>query len=169
MARDHVRMQLAIWDNDDFKALDGASQNAYWTLCTQKRLSYAGVLDYFPSRVATLSSDGTEAKVRAAVRRLEKTRFVVVDKKTHELLIRTYIKHDRVLERTNMGKACARAFGLIVSPTIRDTILTELGRLMAQEPNLAGWIGFKEESPTAFAIACEMASTMPLPMASGGE
>lgn len=169
MARDHVRMQLAIWDNDDFKALDGASQNAYWTLCTQKRLSYAGVLDYFPSRVATLSSDGTEAKVRAAVRRLEKTRFVVVDKKTHELLIRTYIKHDRVLERTNMGKACARAFGLIVSPTIRDTILTELGRLMAQEPNLAGWIGFKEESPTAFAIACEMASTMPLLMASGGE
>ncbi len=168
MARDHVRMQLAIWDNDDFKALDGASQNAYWTLCTQKRLSYAGVLDYFPSRVATLSSDGTEPKVRAAVRRLEKTRFVVLDKQTHELLIRTYIKHDRVLERSNMGKACARALGLVVSPLIRDAILTELGNLMSQQPNLAGWIGFKEQSPEAFAIACEMASTMPFAMPSEG-
>ena len=168
MARDHVRMQLAIWDNDDFKALDGASQNTYWTLCTQKRLSYAGVLDYFPSRVATLASDGTEAKVRAAVRRLEKTRFVVTDRQTHELAIRTYIKHDRVLERVNMGKACARAFGLVVSPVIRDAILVELGRLLASQPNLAGWIGFKEEDPMAYGIACDMASTMPLPMESGG-
>jgi hypothetical protein len=173
MARDHARMQLAIWDNDDFKALDVASQNAYWTLVTQRRLSYAGVLDYFPSRVATLASDNTEARVRAAVRRLEKTKFVVVDKSTHELLIRTYIKHDRVLERVNMGKACARAYGLVVSPTIRDAILLELGRLLAADPNLAGWVGFKEQDPMAFGIACDMASTMPLPMpstmASGGE
>lgn len=169
MARDHTRMQLAVLDNGDFTALDMASQNAYWTLCLQKRLSYAGVLDYFPGRVAKFAADNTETKVRAAVRRLERTRFVVVDKDTHELAIRTYIRHDRVLERVNMGKACARAFGLIVSPKIRDAILVELGRLMADEPNLAGWIGFKELAPDAYAMASEMASTMPFPMPSGGE
>lgn len=166
MARDHIRMQLATLDNEDFTALDCATQNIYWTLGLQKRLSYAGVLDYFPGRIATFAADNTENRVRASVRRLERARFIVLDKSTHELLIRTYIRHDRVLERVNMGKACARAFGQVVSPKIRDAILCELGRLMSTDPGLAGWIGFKEVAPDAFAIACDMASTMPLPMPS---
>lgn len=166
MARDHARIQLAVWADPEWRQLDLAAQHAYWTLLTQPRLSYCGLLDYFPSRLASLTNGVTESKVKAAVRTLERQRFVVVDRATHELLIRTYVRHDGVLDRVNMGKAAARAVDNIVSATIREAVTTELARILKARPGLAGWAGFAEISPKAMAMTSAMASAMPLPIAS---
>lgn len=172
MARDHARILTAIWRDDDFLALDPAAQHAYLTIVSQQRLSYCGVMDYIPSRLATLARTNTEAKMRAAVRSLEKARFVVVDTQTHELLARSYVRHDGVMDRTNMGKAVARAFQAVVSRKIRDAILTELGRLYAEDLKAGkkrlGWVGFADLEPDGFDMASAMASTIPLPIASAG-
>lgn len=169
MARDHARMYLSVWEDPEWRDLDESAQNTYWKILGQKRLSYCGVLDYFPGRLATQTKGQSEARVRAAVRRLERSRFVILDDATHELLVRTYVRHDGVLDRNNMGKATARAVNNIVSAKIRDAVLTELGRVKAEKPTLMGWVGFKELAPDAYEMACAMASTIPLPMASGGD
>lgn len=166
MARDHARIHVAIWADDDFRALPAHAQHVYMTLVSQPRLSYCGVLDYFPSRLAALSGDGTEAKIRAAIKTLERARFVVVDRKTHELVIRTYVRHDGVLQRPNMGKAMGRALGHVVSDRIRSVIIDELSRLHKADPKLAGWIGFRDECPKEYDMACGMQYAMPLPMES---
>lgn len=173
MARDHARILTAIWRDPDFLHLDPAAQHTYLTIVSQQKLSYCGVMDYFPSRLATLARGNTEAKVRAAVRTLEKTRFVVIDAQTHEILARTYVRHDGVMNRSNMGKAVARALQAVTSPKIRDAVLTELGRLYADDIKTGkkrlGWVGFAELDPKAFEMASAMASTIPLPIASGGD
>lgn len=167
MARDHARTYLSIWNDDDWRALDSSAQHMYWTLMAQPRLSYCGVLDYFPGRLAELASGQTEGKVRAAVKVLERGRFVVVDRSTSELLVRSYVRHDGVLDRVNMGKAVGTAFDRVISIRIREAVSNELGRLLSHRPELAGWIGLKETSPMAFdmasAIACGMASNMEWP------
>lgn len=167
MARDHARLQTAIWNDPEFRALPGHAQHAYTTIISQPRLSYCGVLDYIPSRLAALSDDGTEAKIKASVKALERARFVVVDRTTHELAVRTYIKHDGVLNRPNMGKAMGRALANVVSDRLRGVIRDELSVLYGEKPELAGWIGFKAESPIEYDIACGMASAMQLPIESG--
>lgn len=169
MARDHARIQVGIWNDDDFRALDVAGQHAYFLLASQARLSYCGVIDYIPGRFAVLSDGNTESRIRAAVKTLEKRRFVVVDRKTHEALVRSYVRHDGVMDRANMGKAVARAFANVVSTSLRDAVLTELGRLYAASPTLHGWVGFREIDPVAFEMTTAMASTIPLPLESGGE
>lgn len=166
MARDHARIQVDIWSNDDFRALSAAAQHAYMLLVSQPRLSYCGVIDYLPSRLATLATDLSSAGVQRAVKALEKRRFVVVDRDTHELLIRTYVRHDGVMQRTNMGKAMGRALSVVISDKIRRAIYDELTRYYAEESGLAGWIGFKSEHPEAFAIVSGEASAMALPIAS---
>lgn len=169
MPRDHARMKVSIWDQEDFRSLDDVAQNMYHKLCEQRRLSYCGVLDYIPGRLAVLTRGSNEAKVKTAIKQLERARFVVVDNATHEILVRTYVRHDGVFDRANMGKAVARALEQVVSAKIRDAVLTELGRLYAEQPKLHGWVGFRELSPDAFDMASAMASTIPLPLASGGE
>lgn len=161
MARDHARVKVSIWNDPDFRALSSADQHGYLALFSQAALSYCGVIDYIPGRLAQLASDLTPTKVKAAVRGLERAKFIVVDRETAELLVRSYVRHDGVLERVNMGKAVGAAVERVTSNTIRDAIAVEMGRLMAEQPGLAGWIGLKEASPMAFAMASDMASTMP--------
>ena len=166
MARDHARIKTSRATDRDWLALTQGAQWTYDTILRQPRLSYCGVIDYFPGRIAKQSSDATEAKVKTDVKRLERARFVVVDHDTSELLIRSYIRHDGVLDRVNMGKACARAFLAVSSAKLRDAFLMELARLMNERPTLAGLQGFADMTPDGFAMASAMASTVPLPIAS---
>ncbi len=168
MARDHARMKTSRGNDSDWRALTMDAQWLYDNVLTQQRLSYCGVLDYFPGRLAEHAADATEAKVRASVKKLAKARFVVVDEGTAELLIRSFVRHDGVLDRVNMGKAMSRALLTVTSRKIRDAVLMELARLMEEQPNLAGWAGFREIAPHEYDMASAMSSTIPFPMASGG-
>lgn len=165
MGRDHARMQTAMWDKGEWRKLAWSAQHTYWMLTSHKDLSYCGVIDYLPGRWVDLAGDLTEAKITAAVRRLERGKFVVVDRKTHELLIRSFIRHDKILARRNMGHACARALGLVHSDAIRDAVLQELARLWIEDKSRDGWAGFKDYDPIAFDMACAIASDMERSMA----
>lgn len=167
MARDHARLKTSRNNDADWRALTMEAQWVYDSVLTQQKLSYCGVLDYFPGRLADLASGVTEARVRTAVKRLEKARFVVVDEGTAELLIRSFVRHDGVMDRANMGKAMTRALLTITSRKVRDAVLMELARLMETAPKLAGWAGFEELAPAEYAMASAMASTIPFPMTSG--
>ena len=159
MAR-HTRVQVTIWDDEDFLALRSPEQHAYFALMSNKGLSRCGVIDYIPSRFERLARDMTVAKFRTAVTGLRDARFVVIDEHTQELLVRTHIRHDGVLDRVNMGKACGTAFQAVVSDGIQRAIGQELARLMVERPELPGWIGLAATSPMAHAMASGMESGM---------
>ncbi len=158
-----------MWSTDDWRALTVPQQHAYQMLVQHERLSYAGTMSYAPGLLAERAAGLTEAKVRAAVRTLSSTRFVVVDEVTHEILVRSYVRHDGALDRANMGKAVAHALGLVMSDTLRTVVLGELGRFLAERPDKAGWKGFAEASPDAWAVVQAIASRMESGMEGGME
>lgn len=160
MARDHARIKTSIWDDADFLGLSIAAQHAYFLLTSNLGLSRCGVITYVPARYTHLADDLTEARLRKAVDMLASTRFAVVDNRTQELLIRSYVRHDGVLDRENLGKAVGTAFEAVVSVRIKEAIGGELRRLMTEKPTLHGWKGLAETSPMAHAMASGMESRM---------
>lgn len=167
MARDHARMQTKLWaPESDFRALSWEAQWAYEMLCQQEALSYAGVLDYRPGRFSVLAKGLTAAKVQGAVKRLEAARYVIVDRKTEELLVRTYVRHDGVMDRANMGKAVGRALAKVVSVELHRAIVDELAKHYEARPSLAGWDGLADLYPDVMARVSGMASTIPFPIPS---
>lgn len=158
MARDYGRLYVSIWDDPDFLDLRVDDQHAYIALMTNKGISRCGVLDWIPNRFEGLAADLTPARLQRSVKRLRTERFVVVDDRTQELLVRSHIRHDGVLDRLNMGKATGTAFEAVVSQAIKAAIGDELGRLMKERPDLPGWEGLAVASPTAYAMACGMES-----------
>lgn len=165
MARDHARIKTSIWDDPDFLALKVAEQHAYFMLASSLGLSRCGVITYIPARFDHLASDLTESRLRRAIDGLRTSRFAVVDDRTQELLVRSYVRHDGVLDRVNMGKATGTAFEAVVSADIRHAIGDELARLMKESPDLQGWVGLADTSPNAHAMACGMTSVMESRMA----
>lgn len=161
MARDHARIKLSIWDDPDFLALKANEQHAYFVLMSNKGLSRCGVLDDIPSRFVRLAKDMTKPKWRTALAGLVRARFIIVDASTEEMLLRSYVRHDGVMDRANMGKATGTAFEAVVSDALRHAIGNELARLMREAPDLKGWDGLAITSPTAHAMACGMESRKP--------
>jgi hypothetical protein len=159
-------MQTALWHGEDWRALSTDAQWAYHALCEADALSYAGVIDYRPGRLAALAKDMTTRRVETAVKALEKTRHLIVDRGTEELLVRTYVRHDGVLDRRNMGKAVGRALARVVSLDLRTAVIVELGRHYGEKPRLEGWNGLAELYPDVMDRITAMASTIPFPIAS---
>lgn len=160
MARDHARIKLSIWDDDDFLALRSNEQHAYFVLSSHKSLSRCGVMMFIPSHFEHLAADLTPKRLTAAIKGLQAARFVIIDDRTHELLVRSYVRHDGVFDRENMGKAVGTAFSAVVSDVIRGAIGEELARLMKERPDLPGWKGLAATSPIAHAMASGMESRM---------
>jgi hypothetical protein len=160
MARDHARVKTSIWDDPDFLALKVAEQHIYLAIMSNPGLSYCGVIDYIPSRFDHLAADLTHSKFTKAVTGLRAARFVVIDDRTQELLLRSYVRHDGVLDRVNMGKAVGSAIEAVVSSRIKDAIGKELRRLMSDRPDLLGWTGLATTSPMAHVMASGMESSM---------
>lgn len=167
MARDHARIKTSRQRDTDWRDLTINAQWTYDAITTSEALSYVGVIDYRPGRIAAVAKGQTAKKVEAAVKELEATRFVVMDWQTEELLVRTYVRHDGVLARVNMGKAMGRSLAKVVSLGVREAILTELARCYRDDKKAAGWVGFAELFPDDMAVVKSMASGIPLRIASG--
>jgi hypothetical protein len=160
MARDHARTYVAVWKDPDWRKLTQEAQHIYWMLTSSPDISYCGVLDFIPGRFVDLASNLTESKVNSAVRTLERARYLVVDRRSRELLVRSFIRHDNILARRNMGHACGRALGDVHSSTLRGAILHELARLWSEDKAREGWAGFQSFDPIAYDMACAIACDM---------
>lgn len=147
MARDHARIHVAIWSDEDFRALPTNAQNMWFTLLSQPRLSYCGVLDYLPTRLARLSKDATAAKVNRAVGILEAADFAFTDAETGELLLRSFVRHDGLLTQPNVTKAMAKDYEAVLSDSLRLVIEAELTRAHQADPEAKGWAALATAYP----------------------
>ena len=157
MARTHGRILTSIWSKDrDFRSLEIGPQHLYLALVTSPRLSLCGTVDYMPDRIALIAEGLTSAKVQRTVAVLESRRYLVVDRETSELLVRSFVRHDGLLMSPNMAAGMAKAYHLIESEIIRRALIIELQRLYQEKPSMAGWSstkvpGLKEVDPELFA------------------
>lgn len=136
MARDHGRIKWAIWSDGDFRKLKGEEQRLFLLALTQPGLSYAGVVPFTLRRWQQLASDSTPAKLRKAVKALCEARYVVVDEDSEELLIRSFVRNDGLLDSPNIVRAFVTDFSAICSPLLRAVVVCEVWRLSSEYPRL---------------------------------
>ncbi|WP_052684540.1 hypothetical protein [Lentzea aerocolonigenes] len=129
MARDHARFYLSMWDDPDFIALSALAKLVYVQLCMQRKLSYSGELTVSVKRWAKAHPDQDTDSVRAALAELDAARFIVVDHDTDELLIRSFIRSDKLFKQPNVLRAALRSAFEIESPLLRRALASELRRL----------------------------------------
>ena len=139
MARDRANIRTDIWNDDDFRSLSPQAQLLYLQLLTSATLTYAGVADWRPKRIAALAGGRTSDEVERAARELEAGLYVVIDEATEEVLIRSFLKHDGLLQKPNVTKAMVTAYGQVYSLDLKGVIVHELNRLVEKFPT---WRGF---------------------------
>lgn len=139
MARDHAQVNLAIWNDDDWLDLPPAAQHLYFVLVTHPGLSFAGVVEWRPARIAALAGGWTPEDVRRAAACLEARLFVVIDEATEECLVRSWVRFDGLLKQPILAVSFTKARAAVASREIRAVIVHEAQKHHAREPDLAGW------------------------------
>lgn len=131
MARNHARLLTSIWNDDDFLALPSAAQRVYMLLLSQQNLSHAGLLPLTVKRWANKAPDTTVEAFEDALAVLERARFVVVDRDTEELLIRSLMRGDEVWKHWKVMTAAARDAEAVASSRLRGVLAGEVERMLA--------------------------------------
>lgn len=133
MARSEARISVDIWTDPDFRALSRDAQWTFMFLLSQHDLAHDGVLALRIRRWSQCAADTTPGMLAAYLDELERTRFIVVDDDTEELLVRSFIRRDKVYKQPNVLRAAADHLPLVTSERLRYALAVEIERV-AMEP-----------------------------------
>lgn len=133
MPRDYAQLRTDIWGDDHWRALTPGAQWLYEYLLTSQSLTAAGVADWRPSRISKLARGLTEEMVRKYAAELARERFIIIDEDTEEVVVRSFLRHD-ALVNPNLWRSIGAAFAGIYSPTVKATVSAEVARLRAEHP-----------------------------------
>ena len=139
MPRKHAQVNMAIWNDEDWLDLPAAAQHLYLLLWIHPGLSYAGVVEWRPARLAAKAAGWTVEDVQQAADCLEARLFIVVDPATEECLVRSFVRFDGMLKKPIMAVSFANARAEVSSRDIRAVIVHEALRLQQRHPDLPGW------------------------------
>lgn len=139
MPREHARVKLTIWDDDDFRDLSPAAQHLYLVLMIHPKLDYCGVTDWRPARLAQFAGGWTAEAVEIAAQELSEALYIIIDTDSEEVLLRSFVRNDELLESPNMAVAVRKAHTAIASGALRGIVVHELRRLRDDKPELKGW------------------------------
>ncbi|MCA1007416.1 hypothetical protein LCL87_16995 [Rhodococcus hoagii] len=139
MARDHVRINWSIWDDDDFRDLSPYAQHLYFVLLTAPRLSFCGVGRWEPARIRGRASNWSSDDLVGAASELSERLYIVVDEDTEEYLVRSFIRNDELMKQRNIAVAMTKDFADVGSRALRGVVVHELVRLHTDFPDLKGW------------------------------
>ena len=115
-----------VWGDADFKALTCQQQLLYLKLVSQTDISLAGVLTMATIRWAGQTAGVTDKDIARTLAELEAARFIVCDRETQEVLVRSYVRNDLGWRSSKTMKAVKAAVGRILSPRLRGVISAEL-------------------------------------------
>lgn len=139
MARDHARIKTAIWIDDDFLDLSRDAQHLYLLVVTQLKLSFCGVFEWRPLRIAKLAMGWTVPEVEATAIELSKALYLVFDQDSEEVIVRSFIRNDGLLSSPNITKAMLRDYSNTSSRDLRAVVVHELKRMHSENPRFKGW------------------------------
>lgn len=139
MARDHTRVNLDIWGDDEFRDLPVDAQALYWLLWTSPDRTYCGGHWWHPGKLAQFAGDWTVPRIESAGAVLSGQLFLIIDTAVDECLLRSWIKHDGLWKQPNMAVSMAAARAAMTSKVCRGVIVHEVKKLAAANPDLGGW------------------------------
>lgn len=142
MAREVANVQTAIWGSPDWKQLRIEEQWLYLHLLSHPSLTYAGVVDWFPKRIAAAGVGVNAEQIVEIARNLESQRFVFISDETDEILVRSFLRHDGLLKQPKLSVSMAKAFAAIASSEIQQIVVHELQKLRQEYPL---WKAFESE------------------------
>lgn len=127
MARSYARIDVTIWRrNKDWLGLSHVAQWLYFVLLTDPDLSMVGRLPLMVDEWATRATFLLPDEIDTALRHLERTGFLLVDRSTFEVVLRTFVRHDRVFQNVNSGRGAWAAWERIRSETLAAAVLAEM-------------------------------------------
>lgn len=126
---EYGKIYKRIWGDRDFKALPAEQQLQYFKLLSQTDISQAGVITLATTRWAGQTADTSTDDIEQAIAGLEATRFVVVDRSTQEVLVRSYIRNDLGWRSPKTLRGIEFAIDRVLSPMLRGAIADELARI----------------------------------------
>lgn len=139
MARTEARVFVSAWEKgSDFRDLKRRAQGTYFFLLSNPDLSHAGTLPLRLSRWSATAAEQTIEDLEQDLAELEASRFIVVDKVTEEVLVRSLIRRDKVAMNPGLFQAAVQQIALVESTRIRAVILGELRRLEASPQEVNG-------------------------------
>ncbi|GHG15410.1 hypothetical protein ACFFSH_39395 [Streptomyces filamentosus] len=133
MARGHGRILSSIWEDDDFISLDEQQQRLFFFLISQPNLNHAGLLPLTLRRWSRKARGLTSLELEKRLDALEAGRFVVIDEDTEELLIRSFVRNDRVYKQPRVMGAMVSDALEISSKHLRRALLDEMDRIPLDE------------------------------------
>jgi hypothetical protein len=160
VARDHARIYLSIWNDQDFIRLSALAKLVFVQLLTQQKLTYAGALDVSVKRWTRSHPDQDADTVKAALAELDAARFVVVDHERDELLVRSFIRRDELYKQPNMLRGALRTAFDIESPLLRRALAVELRRLPAEITGPAPAVAARELEAGALMLPASVKAAM---------
>ncbi|TWS23187.1 hypothetical protein FK268_12775 [Tsukamurella sputi] len=140
MAREYARIKISIADDEDVEGLSVDAQWLYFrVLIPDPTLNTAGVADWRPKRLIGKAADMDMGRLLAAAAELEAANYVLFDLDTEEVLVRTYIRSDRLLANPKSALGMVRAYRAIASKTLRSAVVSEVRRERKDNPDHAAW------------------------------
>lgn len=133
MAGDYAKIKRSITSDLRFRALDPLSKLVYTWVLYQPKLSPCGALDLIPRRMATEIGVSTDELIEC-IDDLVEQNYLLEDRETSEIAVRTYVLHDVNTGNANMVKAVWNAISQISSPRLRGEIKANLPVDMPPDP-----------------------------------
>lgn len=126
MARDYAKIITRIWADDDFKGLGATAQRLYFQLLSQPDVSMCGVVTLAERRWSMQVADQSLDAITDDIAALEGARFIVVDRVTQEVLVRSYVRHDEAWRSPNGMKGIDSAVRSVLSGRLKSVCRGEL-------------------------------------------
>lgn len=133
MARSEARLSVSVWTDPDFLALTPTAQRMFMFLLSQPDLAHDGVIALRERRWSKSAASLTIEQVGIDLDELHTARFVVIDEDAEELLVRSFIRRDKVYRQPNVLRAAADHLGVVTSHVILAAIAAELRRVATAE------------------------------------
>lgn len=124
-----------MWASRKWRRLSTGAQWLYMFLLTSPTLTYAGISDWRPARIAA-KADGVDAdEIRRRAAELEAGRFAYVDESTEEVVIRSFLRYDGLLLNPNLWRSVGVDFADIASERLQTVVAVEAKRLRDEHPD----------------------------------
>jgi hypothetical protein len=121
----YVRVVRSIWTDPEWLDLTSIEKLVYLQLISQPNISKCGVLPFVPRRWAHMHPDLSAEDLVATLSALEVKRYIVVDRDTEELLVRTYLRYDEAWKQTNGTRGIQIEAQEIMSKRLLGVVIQE--------------------------------------------
>lgn len=139
MARDRASIRIDMWGDGDWRDLPRGPQHLYMLLLSHPKLTYAGVTEWHPGKLAAMTHGSDAAEIVAFGAVLESRGFIVVEPSTDEVLIRSFIKHDGLMKQPKLVVSMTTAYAAVASRRLQLVIADEVQKMRDREPEMRAW------------------------------